>query len=312
MRTFFFADFQSNSSLSSGVVQHYTDYHPIRSSRNSLLIIDPQKDFHPGGSLAIASAGKDAAKIAKLIDQHSMELDDIVVSLDTHQKMHIAHPLFWKDPKSGKHPDPMTHISLKSLEAGEWTTTDPKWAEWGKSYVATLETNERFQLIVWPEHCLIGTNGHSVVDDVNASLLGWAEKRARAVEYVLKGHNMLTEHYSAFKADVVRADDARTDYNMTLLARLLKADRVIVCGQALSHCVAFSTRDLLSRWPKGQERRIVLLTDCASPVPGFEDAAKAFVQEMKAAGVTVTTSTKLAWAETGGDISPRKRSKKSS
>ena len=55
---------------------------------------------------------------------------------------------------------------------------------------------------------------------------------------------MLTEHYSAFKADVVRADDARTDYNMTLLARLLKADRVIVCGQALSHCVAFSTRDL--------------------------------------------------------------------
>ena len=77
-----------------GVAQHYNDYNPIKKSRNSLLIIDPQKDFHPGGSLAIATAGKDAAKIAKLIDDHAAEVDDIVVSLDTHQKLHIAHRTF--------------------------------------------------------------------------------------------------------------------------------------------------------------------------------------------------------------------------
>ena len=209
--------------------------------------------------------------------------------------------LFWKDPKTGKHPDPMTHISLASVESGQWATTDPQWQEWGKSYVAKLEANKRFVLNIWPEHCLIGTDGHAVVDDVNGSLLRWAGTRERAVEYVLKGHNMLTEHYSAFKADVVREDDPRTTYNTALLERLLKAERVIVCGQALSHCVAFSTRDLLSRWPKGQESRIVLLTDCASPVPTFEDAAKEFVEEMKNAGVTVTTSAKLAWGESSAD-----------
>ena len=264
-------------------------------SRNTLLIIDPQKDFHPGGSLAIPSAGNDATKIANLIDEHAEHIDDIVVSLDTHQKLDIAHPLFWKNPKTGKYPDPMTHISLTSVESGQWVTTDPQWTEWGKLYVATLEANGRFVLNIWPEHCLIDTDGHAVVDVVNTSLLFWAESRAREVEYVLKGQNMLTEHYSVFKADVVREDDPRTTYNTALLDRLLKAERVIVCGQALSHCVAWSCRDLLSRWPKGQEGRIVLLIDCSSPVPGFEDAANAFVEEMKNAGVTVTTSDKLAW-----------------
>ena len=104
---------------------------------------------------------------------------------------------------------------------------------------------------------------------------------------------MLTEHYSAFRADVVRRDDPRTAYNEVLLQRLLKASRVIICGQALSHCVAWSTRDLLSRWPVGEEARLILLTDCCSAVPGFEKDAESFVEEMRRAGVTVTTSPEL-------------------
>ena len=217
-----------------------------------------------------------------------------MVSLDTHQKMHIAHPLFWRDT-SGAHPKPLTHISSEAVERGDWVTTDERWQAWGKSYVSQLEANKRFQLIIWPEHCLIGTDGHAVVDDIMGSLLEWAGQRARAVEFVLKGHNMLTEHYSAFKADVVRRDDPRTAYNEALLQRLLKASRVVICGQALSHCVACSTRDLLSRWPAGEEARLVLLTDCCSAVPSFEKDAESFVEEMRRAGVTVTTSTELVW-----------------
>ena len=34
----------------------------------------------------------------------------------------------------------------------------------------------------------------------------WAASKACAVEYVLKGNNALTEHYSAMRADVARAD----------------------------------------------------------------------------------------------------------
>jgi len=81
--------FSSDSSSSRRVEQHYTDYYSAETSRNTLLIIDPQKDFHPGGNLAIPTANKDAARIANLIANHAEEIDDIVVTLDTHQKMDI-------------------------------------------------------------------------------------------------------------------------------------------------------------------------------------------------------------------------------
>ena len=49
-----------------------------------LLIIDPQVDFHPGGSLAIANANDDSERTASLILNNIDHIDDIVVTLDTH------------------------------------------------------------------------------------------------------------------------------------------------------------------------------------------------------------------------------------
>merc|ERR1719424_1454494 len=55
----------------------------------------------------------------------------------------------------------------------------------------------------------------------------------------------------------------------------------------MSHCVNWSTRDLLSGWEEGRTSDIVLLEDCASAVGGFEEVAKTFVNDMRKAGVTV-------------------------
>ena len=49
-----------------------------------LLIIDPQVDFHPGGSLAIANANDDSERTASLILNNIDHIDEIVVTLDTH------------------------------------------------------------------------------------------------------------------------------------------------------------------------------------------------------------------------------------
>ena len=121
-----------------------------------------------------------------------------------------------------------------------------------------------------PQHCIVGTNGHAVVDRVNAALHKWCDERARAVEYVIKGNNVLTEHYSALRADVECSDDPRTQFNQAVFDRLRAADRIVVCGQALSHCVAFTMRDLVAKWPAAEAAKLVLLTDCASAVPTFE------------------------------------------
>jgi nicotinamidase/pyrazinamidase len=129
---------------------HYQDYYEMTKSRNTLFIIDPQNDFHPGGSLAIPTANEDSSRISKLIMEHGDQIDDIIVSLDSHQKLHIAHSLFWVNA-AGEHPPPFTPIPLAAVENGEWKTSQPKWQDWGLAYVKQLEANKRFTLLIWPE-----------------------------------------------------------------------------------------------------------------------------------------------------------------
>ena len=60
----------------------------------ALLIVDPQVDFHEGGSLAVPGACADAARIARLIVDHSQDIDEVVVTLDSH---HVS-ALVWSRP----------------------------------------------------------------------------------------------------------------------------------------------------------------------------------------------------------------------
>lgn len=55
----------------------------------------------------------------------------------------------------------------------------------------------KFKLIIWPEHCLIGTKGFCMVDEVHQALQNWSMATGGTIEWVLKGENLLTESYSA-------------------------------------------------------------------------------------------------------------------
>jgi nicotinamidase/pyrazinamidase len=70
-------------------------------------------------------------------------------------------------------------------------------------------------------------------------------------------------------------------------------ERLLVCGQALSHCVNYTVRDIVDNWPPDETGKITVLRDCASSVPGFEGAGEAFLEEMERAGVIVGTSDAL-------------------
>lgn len=50
----------------------------------ALLIVDPQLDFHEGGSLAVPGANADAERIAELISEKQDQIDEIFVTLDSH------------------------------------------------------------------------------------------------------------------------------------------------------------------------------------------------------------------------------------
>ena len=134
----------------------------------AVLLIDPQVDFHPGGSLAIETANDDSDRLAKLIRENPSAITQITVTLDTHQRLHIANPQFWRSGTGdGAPPAPFTIIEAADLEAGTWKTARAEHAEWALSYARALDAGGRFKICVWPEHCLIGTPGHAVVPQIN-------------------------------------------------------------------------------------------------------------------------------------------------
>lgn len=55
-----------------------------KKAKHSLIVIDPQVDFHDGGSLAVPGAVEDSARTADFIRKHILDLDEIFITLDTH------------------------------------------------------------------------------------------------------------------------------------------------------------------------------------------------------------------------------------
>ena len=261
----------------------------------TLLIIDPQNDFHPGGTLAIPTADEDAARIATFIREHARHIDRIVVTLDSHQRIHIAHGIFWVNG-AGERPPPFTLISSQDVARGTWRALDASKQLAAEEYARKLEEGGRFmaaQICIWPEHCIIGSPGHNVRAAILSALSEWAESRMREVMFVWKGQNCLTEMYSALRAEVPVPSDERTLLNVGLLRTLKESSQILVCGQALSHCVNFTVRDLADTYEMGDADRIGtigILSDCASSVPGFEEAGTAFLADMKRKGIRIVTS----------------------
>ena len=254
-------------------------------SNLELLIIDPQNDFSdsPGATLPVPGAGEDAQRLARLLARLNDRIDDIHVTLDTHQLVDIAHPVFWLD-SDGKHPAPFTQITVEDVIKSRWRTFNPQFQDRALDYVKALLDGGRYALTIWPPHCLVGTWGHNVVQPVAEALRTWEADFAR-VDYVTKGHNPWTEHYSAVQADVPDPEDPTTLLNTRLIETLEQADLVVLSGQALSHCVANTVRDIADNFGDDSIKKLVLIEDTSSPVPGFEDLGKQFVVDMKKRGM---------------------------
>ncbi len=258
--------------------------------KTALLIIDPQSDFcDPAGALSVAGADADMVRLAQMVTRLGSQIGDIHVTLDSHHPVHIAHPIFWRDP-ADKHPNPFTIISAEDVQEGRWMAADPAARERASAYVSALARHGRYPLCIWPPHCLIGSWGHAVQPVLFEALMNW-EQQYRVVDYVEKGSNVYTEHYSAIKADVPDPGDPSTQLNTRLVSALASADVVAVAGEAGSHCVASTVRDLADSF--GDDRlvsKIVLLQDAVSPVGGFEDYQNRFVAELTARGMTLSST----------------------
>ncbi len=82
-------------------------------SKFALLIIDPQVDFHLGGSLPVNGADDDALRIAKFINENGDSISNIYVTLDSHQVRRLVSLELLK-------------LWNKALSFNEFSCTDPR------------------------------------------------------------------------------------------------------------------------------------------------------------------------------------------
>ena len=257
-----------------------------------LLIIDPQNDFCDlaGAALPVPGATADLQRVAALIERYGSQFSEIHVSLDSHHPLDIAHPVWWQN-QSGEAPAPFTLITAAEVAGGVWRARDPAQQAVSLAYVTSLAERGRYQLVIWPEHCLIGSPGQAVEAGLLAALNQWGRQRLKTVHYVHKGSHPATEHYSAIQAEVPDTAEPATLPDQRWIARLAEADQILIAGEALSHCVASTVRDLAAVLGEAAISKLVLLTDCSSPVAGFEALGSQFIAEMTARGMRTAVST---------------------
>lgn len=278
--------------------------------RTQLLLIDPQNDFcdlpeawwprspvtgealRP--ALPVAGAHADLQRVAALVTRLGAGLDAVTLTLDSHHRIDVAHPGFWREAATGQAPSPFTPITAAEVRAGRFAPRDPAALPRVLAYLDALEATGRYTLMVWPVHCQMGTWGHAVHAGLQAALDAWSDAQGRAVAVVTKGENPWTEHYSALQAEVPDAADARTALNTALLAQLDASERVLIAGEAGSHCVRATVEHLAAHLPSGRLDKLVLLTDCISPVGGFEAQQAEFLRDCQARGLRLATAEEIA------------------
>ncbi|SDC58692.1 isochorismatase family protein [Williamwhitmania taraxaci] len=256
--------------------------------KTALFIIDMQNDFcKPTGSLYIPGAEHDVARLSTFIDTNSGLLNAIILTQDNHQVMDIAHPGFWRNGK-GEFPAPFTGITYADIVSGVWIPRFEK--ELVLQYLNALDVQGEFPHTIWPEHCLMGSEGAAIVPEIMNAVNQWASQ-GRFYQLVVKGTNPFTEHFGALRSNVPIDGAPETQLNVELVMKLKTFDRILVAGEAKSHCVANTIKQLFA-YPDLM-KRLVILNDCMSNVPGFEQIADPIYQRALAMGAVITNSTNI-------------------
>jgi len=263
--------------------------------KNALLIIDPQNDFcNPGnaqgkgkGSLYVAGAEQDMLRLADWIRKYKESIDFIGVTIDSHQPNDISHPNFWMD-KDGNFPAPFTLITHKEVEEGKWSARfDPKKSI---NYLKELEAQGEYPHVIWPTHCLIGSVGAAIYQPLMDAMIDWTVK-GKFYQTVAKGTFPFTEHFGAFRAQVPDAERPETQLNQGLIKTLETYQNIYLAGEAKSHCVANSLKQVMDESPE-LAAKFIILEDAMSNVTGFETLADPIYNRAKKLGVRFSTTSK--------------------
>ena len=286
------------------------------SAKTWLMLIDVQNTFcipefelYVGGRSG-RGAVEDNVRLTEFIYRNLGNISHVTATMDTHKTMQVFHAIFFVD-KDGNHPAPYTDIHAAELRDNTWTF-NPALAdqfgiapEYGQQmmihYAEELEKKSKYALTIWPYHAMLGGIGHALVSSIEEALFFHSIARSAQYEIEIKGDKPFTENYSVIGPEVLNGPMGETlgTHNQKFIEQLQQYDRLIIAGQAKSHCVAWTVSDLLediALIDLELARKVYLLEDCTSPVvvPGVVDhteAAEAAFERFEKAGMHLVKST---------------------
>jgi nicotinamidase-related amidase len=296
-------------------LQHGLQPASSNGTKTWLMLVDVQNTFCiPGFELYVAGrsgtgAVDDNRRLCEFIYRNLGVITQITATMDTHQAMQIFHAIFLID-ENGEHPAPYTNVSAEDVRTGKWKFNPALAGHFGISedqgqerlqhYVNKLEEVEKYSLTIWPYHAMLGGIGHALVSSVEEALFFHSVARLSPPHFEIKGDRSFTEHYSVIGPEVEKGPKGETlgEHNDKFIEMLKGVDRLVIAGQAKSHCVAWTIADLLGDLRKEDPalaQKIYLLEDCTSPVvvPGadFTDQADAAFDRFADAGMHLVKST---------------------
>ena len=240
------------------------------------LGIDVQQDFMDGGALGVPGAKKDVERMTEFLYKHINQISNIAVSIDTHTPHQIFHPCWWID-ENGRNPAPYTVITLDDLDAGKWRAVINPQAS--REYVKHLEQDAKKALCIWTYHCLQGTAGAALENQFANMIYFHSVAKKTVVQRLVKGQDPMSEMYGIIKPEY----DTKGYINMDFLNKVETFDQVIIAGEAKSHCVLESIKQIMEHYETRPEvtKKIWILEDCMSPIPGYEDATDQAFREFR-------------------------------
>lgn len=251
----------------------------------ALFLVDMQIDFcHGDGALPVPGALDDVRRVLDLIYGTGDKISTIAATMDTHYPFMIFFSPWWIGA-NGQHPEPFTIITEEDIKRGVWQAIiEPAWSH---SYVAKLAEQGKYQLMIWPFHCMDGSEGFNLLPPLYEAIMFHAAARFTQPVIMHKGHIPQTEFYSPLRPEVDVPGVPGGSINTPFLNLLANHEVILVAGEAKSHCVLSAMETLVAYFGVHQPdvlKRIFFLEDCTSsvqhPQVDFEAIASARLRQM--------------------------------
>lgn len=262
------------------ILKKANDEHLTSSKNNTervlFLGIDVQQDFMDNGALGVPGAHKDVERMTRFIYENMDKISNIAISIDTHIPHQIFHPCWWID-ENGNNPAPYTPITLADLDSGKWRPIISPYAS--REYVEHLEKDGKKTLCIWSYHCIQGTTGCALENQFSNMVYFHSVAKKVAPMRLVKGQDPLSEMYGIIKPEY----DRKGYINVAFLNKLESYEKVVIAGEAKSHCVMESIKQILEHYETRPEitKKVYILDDCMSVIPGFEQATEDAFDEFK-------------------------------